>query len=753
MAEARLHRRRMDRHKEAIGPVRELNMGKVFPSSAPETRDLSWARKGITVGAPYTKLERPSGNLSRDQLKQMVLALKLPPKREMILLVDLMYRHYATKAANVPFKAPASEPIHALLKESKVALPDLYTKFKVMMNDPTTYDAAQVAARNRLQPVPGSKESDVILPTPLTRKKDLDRRFTAGAYHSARDLLAARKYMSIAGGPFGGYQIDLLDMNENGKPYNLQFWYLLTALNTNSRYVYATPVKKGNDKRLGQTKAGDRILDDLEDKTAEPQWIERKIIPAMARILAQIDEDVSKDPENLQHRKMTSVMMDGGAEFEKTFREWLQDRGISSSVCAPETHEEMARLNSFHRYFRERYQTQWRKFHENPRQYGGPVRWISPKADKITGLQPAEEANVQEAIRVDPALPLPPHPSADAPEADDWGAPYTPEEQKLAEETGVWRITYWDDWIKAHNHTKKANSLRGAEVTEVKRTRRYSAPDGERPLRTVRLAKAPSEITDAMVRSLIRYDAARRAVVKRRVDEWVIGHNVITEEDLEKEGKDTKYATRVRMDVNRSKFGDEVKQKGTTFLSKWSERHYPLMARVGTNTFSVRHEHKGDFPVVWPIYRLRIVEDPSMVSQPVQKERKIDREGKTTVYGPGDLSSDVQAHLEQKQREEEKQAEAKRAADADIEALRGQTYAPGVRTKVPAWVSGETADADSVTPDKTKKAPAKKSKKAPAEPEKPRGERPAGTRERKQTKPYVPEFFSPKTKATGKRKK
>jgi hypothetical protein len=68
-------------------------------------------------------------------------------------------------------------------------------------------------------------------------------------------------------------------------------------------------------------------------------------------------------------------------------------------------------------------------------------------------------------------------------------------------------------------------------------------------------------------------------------------------------------------------------------------------------------------------------------------------------------------------------------------------------------VSGETADADSVTPDKTKKAPAKKSKKAPAEPEKPRGERPAGTRERKQTKPYVPEFFSPKTKATGKRKK
>ena len=745
----------MDRHKEAIGPVRELAMGKVFPSSAPETRDLSWARKGVTEGAPYTKLERPSGQLDRDQLKQMVLALKLPPKREMILLVDLMYRHYATKAANVPFKAPASEPIQALLKQSKVALPDLYTKFKVLMNDPSTYDAAQVAARNRVQPVPGSKESDVILPVPITRKKDLDRRFTAGAYHSARDLLAARKYMSIAGGPSGGYQIDLLDMNENGKPYNLQFWYLLTALNTNSRYVYATPVRKGNDRRIAQTKAGDRQLDGLEGKDeAEPQWIEKQIIPAMARILAQIEEDVDKDPENLQHRVMTSVMMDGGAEFEKTLREWLQDKGISSSVCAPETHEEMARLNSFHRYFRERYQTQWRKFHENPRQYGGPVRWVSPKADKITGLQPAEEAKVQEAIRIDPAVPLAPHPSG-ASEADDWDAPYTPEEQKLAEETGVWRITYWDDWIKAHNHTKKANSLRGAEVTEVKRTRRYHAPDGERPLRTVRLAKAPSDITDTMVRSLIRYDAARRAVVKKRVDQWVIGHNVITEEDLQKEGKDTKYATRVRLDLNRTKFGAEVKQKGTTFLSIWSERHYPLMARVGTNTFSVRHGHEGDFPVVWPVYRLRIVEEPSMVAQPVQKEQKINRKGKT-VYVPGELSSDVQAHLEQKRREEEKEAEAKRAADADIQALQGQTYASGVRTKVPAWVSGETADADSGTPEKTNKAPSKKSRKAPkkaplhaaVEVEEPRGERPS--RERKQTKPFVPEY-NPRPKPTGKR--
>jgi dynein heavy chain len=52
-------------------------------------------------------------------------------------------------------------------------------------------------------------------------------------------MLDRRKYMSIAGGPEGQYQVDLLDMTRRSKPYNHQFWYLLTALNTNSRYVYA----------------------------------------------------------------------------------------------------------------------------------------------------------------------------------------------------------------------------------------------------------------------------------------------------------------------------------------------------------------------------------------------------------------------------------------------------------------------------------------------------------------------------------
>ena len=115
------------------------------------------------------------------------------------------------------------------------------------MNDPSTYDTAAVQTRNRVQGDPAKPASAYILPIPKTKSEKDDKRYTAGDYNSARDLLNRRKYMSVAGGPFGGYQAHLLDMGVRGKPYNNQFWYLLTLINTNSRYVYACPIKKGED--------------------------------------------------------------------------------------------------------------------------------------------------------------------------------------------------------------------------------------------------------------------------------------------------------------------------------------------------------------------------------------------------------------------------------------------------------------------------------------------------------------------------
>ncbi len=67
------------------------------------------------------------------------------------------------------------------------------------MNDPSTAP----------QPPPGRPEAENFLPIPqlvhdqAKRTGQPDRRYTAGTYGSARDLLDRRKYTSIAGGPFG----------------------------------------------------------------------------------------------------------------------------------------------------------------------------------------------------------------------------------------------------------------------------------------------------------------------------------------------------------------------------------------------------------------------------------------------------------------------------------------------------------------------------------------------------------------------
>ena len=352
----------------------------------------------------------------------------------------------------------------------------------------------------------------------------------------------------------------------------------------------------------------------------------------------------------------------------------------------------MSRLNSFHRYFRQRYNVQWRKYFEDPRGYGGPVRWINPRADQFgfaaapsedgliesqedaaAGLadmpdlpdEEEEEAEQQDAGDlagrglVGGAAPAP------APDLDTWDEEYAPEEQKLAAQTGVWRVTYWQDWVNAHNTTVKAQSLRGAEVRETKK-------NGQR--RTLRLAKAPADITDEMVDNLVRYDAGRREVVKQRVDQWVQDHYVVTQADLPADKKG--LATRVRLDLNRSKYGTEVRQKGTTFLSIWSERHYPLAARVGTNTYEVAHNHASDFPKVWPVYRLRIVEDPSNVAQPSSQEVKVGpAEAKVRMVDDrltAQTKHDAQVLREMKAREEKAKKDQERQLELRAKELEKQ---------------------------------------------------------------------------------
>ena len=70
--------------------------------------------------------------------------------------------------------------------------------------------------------------------------------------------------------------------------------------------------------------------------------------------MIQIEKDIAQAKslgQDLSHRKITNVMVDKGVEFQLKLRKWLAKQGVSTQICEPETHEEMARLNSFHRYF------------------------------------------------------------------------------------------------------------------------------------------------------------------------------------------------------------------------------------------------------------------------------------------------------------------------------------------------------------------------------------------------------------------
>ena len=691
LSESRLYARRKRRHEEALrNREDEANTAQLFPDSEKQTQGSSWSdgiRKLTTDSQEYVKLVTPSGTLTKDVAKDLLLRLNLPVKTEMGVMLQMMYRHFFYGSETSPPKIDSKEhkkmfdllrsksSTYAGIKASdRQLISYVYTNFKHLMNDPSTYDTAAVQERNRVQGDPEIHPSKYIMPIPKTMSGRKDRRYTAGDYNSARDLLNRRRYMSVAGGPFGGYQMDLLDMGVKGKPFNKQFWYLLTLVNTNSRYVYACPIKKGDDLPLGYTKAQLIELRRLSDEPRErPQWIQNQIIPALSRIMDQIDVDISEGRalgKNLSHRKITNLMFDAGTEFQLALRTWLVEKGISSQVCEPQTHEEMTRLNSFHRYFRSRYQMQWRKFFANRREYGGPVQWISPKADKagfagpsrtvlqspdaavvvsvkaldaISNLAEKEEAKEQEAdikvgegvrkedtamVEEDTAMVEGEKSTSESAESDDdfqfqEEKDSEPQEQKEAVTTGRWRVTYWEDWVSSHNRAVKKLAFRGAEMKT----------NAQGVVRFVNVAKSPSEITDVMVYNLIRVDAIRREAVKLRVDEWIKVHGVLTEEDLAE--KDQGYATRVRLDLNRTKFGQELKRKGTTFLSIWSKRHYALKKRTGTNTFEVQHEHGIDFPDIWPMYRMRVVVDPSNVSQPFETEAQVNpgKDEKWTAYG------------------------------------------------------------------------------------------------------------------------
>jgi len=124
LAQARLQARRKRYHEEAFAAGSTQNQqrartGDLFPAVSQEDPDaLAWERTGfldpdkLQRAKSYSKFVMPSGNLTRDQLKELVVRLNLPHTKEMVQLVDLMYRHHLNTASSAPLKLPGDSPIY-----------------------------------------------------------------------------------------------------------------------------------------------------------------------------------------------------------------------------------------------------------------------------------------------------------------------------------------------------------------------------------------------------------------------------------------------------------------------------------------------------------------------------------------------------------------------------------------------------------------------------------------------------------------
>jgi hypothetical protein len=164
----------------------------------------------------------------------------------------------------------------------------------------------------------------------------------------------------------------------------------------------------------------------------------------------------------------------------------------------------------------------------------------------------------------------------------------------------------------------------------------------------------------------------------------------------------------VRLDLLRSKFVKDIGWKGTVNAgSRWTARHYPIKNRVGTNTFEIAHEHGIDFPTVWPVYRIRLVPNPSQVAQPMLKETQRD----TVIQTKKDLEeSDLDLYLRLRKEEQEFLAAEAAKQDALLESQAKEKEDKSKRVEVGPEKEQEAAE---VEEEEGKEAQPKKKAKKP----------------------------------------
>lgn len=439
-----------------------------------------------------------------------------------------------------------------------------------------------------------------------------DARYRASLDTSTLNPARIRNFMSRNGGPFGHYLMDLLDMGKNSATFNHKFKYIFTVMNTNSRFVYADSLQKKSGK---------------------------EIEVSFARMLGKMEED-AKQP-GMTHRKMTAVTCDGGKEFERWLRQALQEKGIAVHIAEKSTHEELSRLNSFHRRLREFYSRQFRNFNTGRDQYNSKwVKWVSDpdgngrgeeielnaddgkkgkqevaEVEEEEDEEPDEEELEKQKLaqtnkrRVEMGLkPLVPVYSGEKKKEE--------EGEKEEKPVQKMKITYWEDWVDELNNRKKKRTF-------AKIRGRRGSPH-----------LSPADIKDEHVRALIEEDEEVSDRVAERVNQWIRDNHVVWQKMLPKGKKH--HATRVRLWWSERTFieGQMFNKNSVLTGGNWSVRHYPLVDRVGSNTFTIQHSHGSDIPTVWPMYRLLIAEDTETLPEGKQTKftEKMSKEEADEMY-------------------------------------------------------------------------------------------------------------------------
>lgn len=440
-----------------------------------------------------------------------------------------------------------------------------------------------------------------------------------------------KDYMAPAGGDKGTYFVDLLDMGVRAPRWNKGTRYLFTALNAVSRFVYVFPISMKKGIKSGEY--GEEVLDG-------------SLGEAIQKMFAATDEDAKLS--GLGHRKVTHIVGDG--EFGK---KWVYNeakkRGVGVEWTEKHTHEQLSRLNAYHRFALRAWVSDFVNFAPHKKSEVAQEKYVNGKQVRIrlkrnpfkhhSHVIARELVDEWYAEHEDDVKP------SHRKNQGNWAKTWFPASARSGEWTFMRDIDIdTETWYPATASSQETermpliqyitvlynmrphSGLRPLPRVYSEQTGSYGRQRGKRkragdPVYTRRVGvkrvkgtareleapvmqmkkMAPADIRDTHVEELLWQDEKRRREVEQRVDKFITDNGVQWANLIPKQ--DQKHmATHVRLHQRRSWLEGPLYKDSQT--AEWSDRFYPLIARNGTNTFYVEHDMGTDVPHIWPIYRL-----------------------------------------------------------------------------------------------------------------------------------------------------